>query len=336
MDKGNVILETKAAALPDEWDELARDNLYLQRKFLAFVEGTEADYKPTYYLFYDGERLDSLFVAYRRKGYNLAMFTPVDLKIKVTLIYLPMCVTASSIIMGKLREQVLQTIRSIKGYKMTLNLLESDMPMPAFATGLTCPKCILDLPFASFDDYLSALRGDYRNRAKKVLKRTAELEIRFIDNQTEFDDELYRLYLNVLEHSRVRIETLSKAYFSGEMFKIFVAYRNGKAVGFVQLLPNGEELIFEFVGIDYACNAEMPVYHRMMYEIVRYGIGNGYKTIDYGQTADDTKLKLGCRYVMLYAALHHSNPLVNGVCKLLAPKLQYRPLTTKFHVFKET
>jgi hypothetical protein len=39
---------------------------------------------------------------------------------------------------------------------------------------------------------------------------------------------------------------------------------------------------------------------------------------------------------MLYAALHHSNPLVNGVCKLLAPKLQYRPLTTKFHVFKET
>lgn len=333
MLREKTIKITKAELLPAEWDEVTRDNIYLQRNFLAFIEKSERDYEPVYYLFYDGERLDSVFVSHTRKGYNLGMFTKIDIKIKVTLIYLPMCVTASGLVTGKLKELVFETIRRIKGYKMILNLPGGDVK--GFATGLTCPKCILDLPFASFDDYLSALRSDYRNRVGKVFRKTAELDIRFIDNTTEFTEELYGLYLNVLGNSRIRIETLSKEYFTEEQFRIFVAYEGEKPVGFTQLLPNGEELVFEFVGLDYACNAKMPVYHRMLYEIIKYGIEKGFKTIDFGQTADDTKLKLGCRYVPLYAALHHSNPLVNAVCKMLASKLEYKPIETEFHVFKE-
>lgn len=332
MHQPRVIKTKKAAELPAEWDVVIDGNIYLQRDFLSFIEKSEHDYEPVYYLFYDGDTLDSVFVSYRRRGYNLGMFTKIDLKIKVTLIYLPMCVTANSIVTGKLKDLVFDTIRAIKGYKMILNLPDGDVK--GFATGLTCPKCILDLPFASFDEYVAALRSDYRNRVKKVFRKTAQLDIRFIDNQTQFSEELYNLYLNVLGNSRIRIETLSKEYFSGKMFRVFVAYREDKPVGFVQLLPDGDELVFEFVGLDYDCNENMPVYHRMLYEIVRYGIENGFKTIDFGQTADDTKLKLGCRYVMLYAALHHGNPVVNTVCKLFAPKLQYKPIKTDFHVFK--
>jgi hypothetical protein len=73
----------------------------------------------------------------------------------------------------------------------------------------------------------------------------------------------------------------------------------------------------------------------MLYEIIRYGIDHGFKTIDFGQTADDTKLKLGCHYEMLYAALHHHNRLVCWCCKKLAPVIEYKPIQTKFNVFKE-
>ena len=104
---------------------------------------------------------------------------------------------------------------------------------------------------------------------------------------------------------------------------------------YVQLLENGTELIFEFVGLDYRCNARLPVYHRMLLEIVDYGIRKGFRTIDFGQTADDTKLKLGSGYTYLYAALHHSNPLVNALCRKFAPFLEYKPLETRFRVFKE-
>ena len=73
----------------------------------------------------------------------------------------------------------------------------------------------------------------------------------------------------------------------------------------------------------------------MLLEIVDYGIRKGFRTIDFGQTADDTKLKLGSGYTYLYAALHHSNPLVNALCRKFAPFLEYKPLETRFRVFKE-
>lgn len=332
----NWIEKHRASELPDDWESLIGDNLYLKRDFLSFVERTEKAYKPTYYMLYDGEKADSCFVAFQQKKYNLAMFAKFNFRITVTMIYLPMSVTRSGIVLGKNQRAVAEKIKSIKGYKMTLNLYEDDMAyFFDFATGLTCPKCILSLPFKSFEEYVSSLRSDYRNRAKKVLKKSSSLQIRFIDNTKEFTDKHYRMYRNVQGKSRVRIETLSKEYFMGEQFKVFVAEKDGEAVGFVQLLENGEELIFEFVGVDYDYNEQYSVYHRMLFEIIRYGIENGFKTIDFGQTADDIKLKLGSEYTYLYAALHHSAKPINWFCKKLAKHIEYRPVTTKYRVFKE-
>ena len=323
----------KADKLPPEWDGLTGDNPYLKRDFLAFIEKTEHDYTPTYHLFYDDEGvLDSIFLSHPRKRYNLTMFTKFNYRVNVTFIYLPMCVTRNCIVMGKLKNAVLDAIKQIKGYKMVLNLDNTDMP--GFATGLTCPKCILSLNFKDFDDYFNSMRSDYRNKAKKVMAKSAPLRFEFIDNKTQFTDELYKQYLNVLNNSRMRIETLSKEYFEGDYFSIFVAYLNDKPVGFIQLMPNGEELIFEFVGVDYNHNGQYAVYHRMLYEIIRYGIDNGFKTVDFGQTADDIKLKLGCKYVTLYAALHHSNPLMNRICSIVGKKIQYKPVTIPYRVFK--
>jgi len=325
----------KAADLPDDWESLIDDNLYLKRSFLSFVEETEKDYKPTYYILYDGERADSCFVAFKQKKYNLAMFAKFNFRITVTMIYLPMSVTRSGIVLGANKRAVAEKIKSLKGYKMTLNLYEEELAdFYDFATGLTCPKCILSLHFKSFDEYISSLRSDYRNRAKKVLKKSSKLQIRFIDNTKEFTDKHYQMYRNVQGKSRVRIETLSKEYFMGEHFKVFVAEKDGGSVGFVQLLENGEELIFEFVGVDYTYNEEYSVYHRMLFEIIRYGIENGFKTIDFGQTADDIKLKLGSEYTYLYAALHHNVKPINWFCKKLAKYIEYKPVQTRYRVFK--
>ncbi len=321
-----------AKDLPMEWDELDRENPYLTRAFLSFVQRTEKDFHPTYHLFYDGDRLDSCFIAFPRKKYNVAMFTRLTFRINVTLIYLPMCVTRGGFVFGKCRAEALEAIKKIKGYKMLLNA--EDREADGFATGLTCPKCILSVRWTRFEDYLRALRSDYRNRAKKVLARSSSLTLKYIRPE-EFDERLYSFYLNVLGNSKIKIETLSKEYFQGEQFILFVMEKDGEPVGFTQLLPNGEELIFEFVGVDYRYNREYAVYHRMLLEIIRYAVDNGYKTVDFGQTADDVKLKLGCEYTYLYAYFHHSNGLINFFCKKLGKALEYKPLETKFKPFKE-
>ena len=96
-------------------------------------------------------------------------------------------------------------------------------------------------------------------------------------------------------------------------------------MAFFQLLENGPELIFEFAGMDYALAPRYDAYVRVLLEIVRYGIENDFERIDFGQTAEDAKLKIGCVYEHLFVLAHHSNPFLNLLLKLCAPLLRYRP-----------
>ena len=94
----NLKIQTRAGQLPEEWDVLAGDNPYLKRNFLSFIEQTEREYRPRYYLFYEGTRADSCFVAYRNRKFDIGMFTPKRIYRPVTMIYLPMSVTRAGIV----------------------------------------------------------------------------------------------------------------------------------------------------------------------------------------------------------------------------------------------
>lgn len=324
---------SRAAELPAEWDDIVGDNLYLRRDFLTFMESCE-DCGQRYHLVRDSDgRLDTVYMTYVRRHYNLAMFTGRRYEVTMTFVYVPLSVTRPGIAWGSCRDEALAAIRQIKGYTLILNLPAGDYP--GFATGLTCPKCILTLEWPTLEAYLSSLRSHYRHRYTKALRQSAGLRLRFLDDNSDFDEPLYALYSQVYDHSALTIEKLPLEFFQGPYFRILVAEDDNGPVGFVQFLPNGDELIFEFVGFDYATNRTYDTYQRLMLEIVRYGIEHGFRTVDLGQTADDTKLKLGSRYEMLYAALHHSNPVLFAISRLLAPKLQYRPLSTDFRVFRD-
>lgn len=328
-----IVQYKKADELPACWDDVVGENIYMTRKFIAFMERVD-DAPKRYYAVYDGDKIDTVFMTQVRRGYNLGMFTKRDFRVKMTLVYVPLSVTRAGIVHGNCLAEALAFIRKLPGYKIILNL--EDMPVTGYAKGLTCPKCELTLRWNSFADYMRDLRSNYRYRFNKALVRSRPLRLRYLQGGNEFTHEMYRLYEQTYDKSRIRVEKLSEDFFRGEYFKMFVLEDDVQPRGFVQMLENGSELVFEFVGLDYSVNQTYDTYLAMLLEIVRYGIENGFKTIDFGQTADDTKLKLGCRYTYLYAYLTHKNPLINALCKRLAPKLQYRPLPETFQVFKET
>ena len=60
--------------VPDEWDSIIEDNIYLSKNFLSFMESVDKCNQRYYTLYEDGV-LDSVFMTYVRKKYNLAMFT---------------------------------------------------------------------------------------------------------------------------------------------------------------------------------------------------------------------------------------------------------------------
>jgi len=324
---------TQACELPADWDDAIGDNLYLRRDFLEFMEACEACDQRYYYI-RDGDGvMDTVFTTHLRRRFDVMMFRTANFRVDTTMVYIPASVSRPGIAAGRHLSQALDHIRSLPGLTLMLNF--PDEHLPGFASGLTCPKHILTLNWDCFDDYIDQMRGGYRRRYRKALRDSAGLRLRTLDDPSEFDEELYGLYLQVLQRSRTIIETLSIEYFRGHFFTILVLEDDSGPQGFVQLLPNGTELIFEFVGVNYATNATHDTYHRLLLEIVKYGIEHGFSTIDFGQTADESKLKLGCQPVTLYAGLHHSNPVIMVGTRLLAPHLTYPVVTNNFRVFKE-
>lgn len=323
----------RAYTLPSQWDSFVGDNLYMKRDFLAFMEGASPCGQKYFAVWGGDKRLQSVFMTFVQEGYNLAMFTRWNLQVRITMVYVPLSVTQPGLVYSGYPSEALAYLKGIKGYKILLNL--PDEAFPGFAKGLTCPKCILRLRWQSLDGYLAALRSGYRRRYQKALRQSAPLRLRWLERPEEFTGEMYGLYLQTVAKSRIKIETLPMEFFRGAFFKIFVLENDDGVQGFVQLLENGSELIFEFVGVAYSNNNRYDTYHRMLLEIIQYGIQGGFQTIDFGQTADDTKLKLGCDYTYLWAYLHHHNPLIQRLCTLLAPAIEYRPITTDFRVFRE-
>ena len=100
-------------------------------------------------MLFDDGALDSVFMSYVRKKYNLAMFTKFYLYQKMTMIYVPLSVTRPGIAYGKHLDKVMDYIKTIKGPKMVLNI--EDVDPRGYAKGLTCPKCILTNRFSSIN-----------------------------------------------------------------------------------------------------------------------------------------------------------------------------------------
>ncbi len=325
-----------ARNLPDGWDEKAGKNIYLKRDFLIFLEEKQKTHMD-YYAFFDDDKIDSVLVCHK-SYFDINMFSPgkkPSFK-NVNTVYHPVSISRPSVVTGeKTHAEVERILKKLKGWSAIINL-EKTSKFKGFSSGFTCPRCILDIKWKSFEEYLRSLRSGYRRRYNIAFAKSAPLTLETLKDNSAFDEQMYGQYLQVLENSRIRLEKLEPDFFRDNRFKIIVAKLNEKTVGFLQLLENGDELIFEFVGFEHSLNSDLDIYHRFLLEIVRFGIENGFKTIDFGQTADDAKLKMGCKYTFLYTHLRHSNPIINLGIKMLIKKMQYRfDPDPKFNVFKE-
>lgn len=326
-----------ARDLPPEWDAAPGDNLYMRRNFLIFLEDVSDVSGERYYAFRGAQgEIDSRLMLYHRDNHPLTMFSRFMIKTRTGFVYVPLSVARPGAVLGDdTRAEVFRFFRGLKGMNLFYNMPEAFRSSGTIPVK-TCPRCVLDVRWKSFAEYLEAMRSGYRRRYHQALKKSAPLRMHMLADNRDFSPELYELYLEVFNAARFKLEKLSLEFFRGAFFKILVLEdERGQAQGFVQLLENRSELIFEFVGFRYATNRKYDTYIRLLLEIVRYGIENGFESIDFGQTADEAKLKLGCRYEHLNVMAHHSNPLLNLLIRATLPLLQYQPMDdAAFHVFR--
>lgn len=258
--------------------------------------------------------------------FNFTKFIPIHIHTRIIGLPISLCEKGY---WGE-SNSVKRLIQSKKGLKIVLNA-NKDLG----TSGQTLSTFVFNNSFKDFDDYLNSLRCSYRRRIKKALDFRKKLRINIID-KVDFTKIHYEMYLSVMKRTENPLEILPIEFFmnyDSELYD-FVDLESNQVLGFIQLKQIDDCLYFFFGGFHKEDNEKYDLYYNMLIKIVELGIEREIKTINFGQTAEESKLKIGCAEVPKYLYIHHSNVIINKILQTLAPLFSYKPYNIKHHVFK--
>lgn len=323
-----------AKDLPKEWDKLCKNNIYMSKKFMMFME--KVNYcNQSYHLFYKNNKLYTGFMMFERR-FNLFIFTnKYKINLPMKFIYLPLSVSHPSIVWNEDKTELTKVLNSMKGIKIIINVDTEELDN--FSKGHYLPICILENKWNTFDEYLNSMRASYRRRINQALKKGEAITYELLPDNKDFTLEMYNLYEQVFNHSEYSLEKLTVDFFRNDIAKTILLKINNKIEAFIQLIEdrNNDMLIFEFCGYNYEIAHDYDIYYNMLSEITKYAIDNKFKYVQFGQTAYDAKLKFGAKMYYNYYLLSHSNKFINALIRKYNDKLQYKVVDYDFNVFKE-
>ncbi|HAS73455.1 MAG TPA: hypothetical protein DCS67_04865 [Clostridiales bacterium UBA8960] len=225
--------------------------------------------------------------------------------------------------------EITDWVKTQKGHTLILNA--DDAFDGIFQKVSTLPSVVLKNTFKDFEAYVATMRSHYRYRLIKAKKRFKDVEI--ID-APDFDASLYALYEAVYERSEYPLVKNTQAFFTAFPGYITAFYAKGKPIGFCQYHIDDDVLYFMFCGLCYDALKTYDTYLNLLMLIVERGIEAGVKTINFGQTTETIKMKLGGELTPLNLYYYHDNALVRTIMKPIVPLLGYSTHTYHFHVFK--
>lgn len=323
-----------AKDLPKEWDKLCKNNIYMSKKFMMFME--KVNYcNQSYHLFYKNNKLYTGFMMFERR-FNLFIFTnKYKINLPMKFIYLPLSVSHPSIVWNEDKTELTKVLNSMKGIKIIINVDTEELDN--FSKGHYLPICTLENKWNTFDEYLNSMRASYRRRINQALKKGEAITYELLPDNKDFTLEMYNLYEQVFNHSEYSLEKLTVDFFRNDIAKTILLKINNKIEAFIQLIEdrNNDMLIFEFCGYNYEIAHDYDIYYNMLSEITKYAIDNKFKYVQFGQTAYDAKLKFGAKMYYNYYLLSHSNKFINALIRKYNDKLQYKVVDYDFNVFKE-
>ncbi len=262
---------------------------------------------------------------------NLLTFCKLYLPIKITIIGFPVSICEKGY-QGDL-DTIFNDYKTKDGIFLFLNDNKTYTFEPD-RSGRTLSNCVFDNKFKTFSEYLNSLRSSYRRRINIAIKKGNKLKIQKIKN-TDFTDEIHNLYLNVLRNSKYPLETLNKNFFRLFESEIYVWYADDKPIAFVQLKELGGSLNFIFGGMDYKYRNQYDLYFNMLIFILKKGIEKQCKVINFGQTAESAKMRIGCKMERRYMHIIAGNKVIDFILTKLIKYIEYREVKENLKVFKD-
>ncbi len=333
MNGGIERLDTIRDA-PPGWDDLAR-SYFQQREFLAHCE-MHNPCQQRYYVLSSGRAVLAGASVYTLE---LDLLTWLNLRspVRMHIVGIPCSVSCPGVIgeEGAQQDLLRGILRCEKGLLVCLNLDRTPGNIP-MSVGRTWPSVVFANRFHSWEEYRSSLRSTYRRRLSSIERMIDRLSIRTAPCST-FTEEMYRLYLDVLDRSEGKLEKLKSDFFRmlPPRFRLMTLSQNGHLCGWAITLSDRNRFSFFLGGQDYQM-APREIYLAKLVTILRAGIEGGAKTIDLGQSAEVPKTRLGgvCQEKLMLT--HHHNVLLDGALRASMGMLSYRRRVPETHVYRES
>lgn len=199
--------------------------------------------------------------------------------------------------------------------------------------------------WTSMDDCVAMYTSKYRVRYRRARKKFTNYSVKELDIQElqSLKAPMYELYKNVLGNINFTLFELPESYFYNmkailkDTFHVMGIFdTQNQLVGFYSLIENEKELHAHYLGYDKLNNQEGQIYLNMLYDMVAYGIDNGFDVIDMGRTALEIKSSVGAIPEEMHIAVKHSNTIANAflpkVIRILNKKTDWIPR----HPFKQS
>jgi len=206
-------------------------------------------------------------------------------------------------------------------------------PRSGFARVPSLPMTRLGIDYASFDDYLARrlskpTRKDLRRKIRTAERAQPPIELQVVDDVTPFIDEVYPLYLAVLERSTLQFEKLTREFLCAigrrmpDKVRFFIWRQAGRAIAFSLCMVQGDTIYDEYLGLDYAVALDLHLYFYTLKGIIDWAIARGIKWYVSSALNYEPKLHLRCDLAPLDLYVAHTSRLVNVVMKRLLPWLE--------------
>jgi len=189
----------------------------------------------------------------------------------------------------------------------------------------------VDINFSSTDEYLKALSYSRRKDIRRKLRKRQDVQIeelrtgdRFFYNPQTLRN-LYRLYLNVYEQSKIRFDQLTFGFFNSLFLNnynqgiVFLYRTNGKIIGFNLCFEHEGKLVDKYIGFDYPAAPDNNLYFLSWFHNLEYALKNNLKTYIAGWTDPEVKASLGAQFTFTKHAVYIRNPFLRTLIRNFQP-----------------
>jgi hypothetical protein len=319
--------------LNNNWDNLA-DFYFQKREFLSHLH----KYNPCsqrYYELYRNDNFVAGTIVYTLK-IDILTFANIPSPFKVQVIGIPVSVASPPIIgdSGEYEYFLSEIIKTEPGIILGLNFVE-DYLKGKVLNLRTLPTIILKLKNDSMVSYENSLRHPYRRRIKRIREKFSNVTSVTSDCSV-YNEEHYSLYLQIMKKTTTKLETLSLNLFKylPANFQLTTYYSDKKMICWHVVCKDNDVLFFFFGGMNYSFCDKFHTYNNNLLGIVSLAIDNNYREIDFGQTAEIAKTRLGGLPSERRMFFYHRNHIIFGILRLLRNLINYSKTFKKPNVFK--